>query len=162
MAIVLYIVTILFASGVGWSFREKYTAKKRFYSDLVRTVNEISIRMRYTRPRIEDIIAECGKNAGNELKETLASYMCAVNFSALPKGGYCVPDGLDEEEKAEVNNFFNGLGKSDVDGQIAHISLFAERFAVRYRDAEEFAKVKGGMCVKLGFLCGIALCIALI
>lgn len=147
--------------GIGACFLMKMREKRRFYEDLLRLLNECAIYMRYTRPTLDGIFGECLGYVGPVLGETIRNYCAEKKFSLPQDGCYCKLGGLSRDEKREINDFFDGLGKSDAEGQLSHVTLFSERFGERLRQAAEKEKRNGTGCVKIGLLCGIFVCILL-
>lgn len=143
-------------------FAAKIKEKRRLYGDLLRLVNECEIYMRYTKPPIDEILGRCESYAETALIDTVKSYCRRVAFGLPDTEYYCSLDGLTLDERQEINDFFDGLGKTSAEGQEKHLLLFNERFTARYNEAREREVKCGGSFIKLGLSGGIFICILLL
>ncbi len=161
MRYVAFFIICCAGGGIGGCFLRRYREKRRFYEDLLRLINECGIYMKYTRIELGKIFEESSSYAGKTLTETITNYRATQVFSLPREESYCPLISLTADEKREIDGFFDGLGKTDADGQLKHVTLFAERFGKRLEEAREKEIRKGGGCVKLGLLGGIFVCILL-
>ncbi len=154
--IILAAVIVVFTSFCGYLFTKRYRRKRLFYVQLSEFneyfLNEICY---YRRPLAEfarthrfsgefsillDAYLECLKQG----KTTLGMVVSATEL-----------DFLDKEEKMEIDDYFQMLGKGDSASQKAYFSSVKERLQTRRKNAEECCKRYGDLYIKLGFLCGL-------
>ena len=89
----------------------------------------------------------------------------AENADAFPQ---CWQDALDadsslaEQERAVLETVGQTLGSTTLEGQIAALTLCAERLAALCSDAETLAKEKGTLCRSMGILGTLMLVILLL
>ena len=69
------------------------------------------------------------------------------------------PPVLNHEDKALIAGFLNGLGSSDVEGQLAHCNLYQVRIENNLREAENRKNSLSRLYLSLGVLAGIAVAI---
>ncbi len=69
---------------------------------------------------------------------------------------------LTPPERAVLETIGQTLGSTTLDGQVAALSLCAERLSLLQSDAEHAAKQKGGLCRSLGVLGSLFLVILLL
>ena len=161
--IVLAILIVLFGSFCGFILTKKYRKKRQFYMQLndfnERFLNEIAY---YRRPIFEFASKYPFKG---EFLSLLNDYL-----DKLRKGEYSIGlvfsnldiDFLSKEEKTEIDNYFQMLGKGDATSQKTFFSSEKEHIKTRLKNAEECYKKYGNLYIKLGFLCGIFIVILII
>ncbi|MDR0946441.1 MAG: stage III sporulation protein AB [Ruminococcus sp.] len=72
------------------------------------------------------------------------------------------PPGLTKGDKQLIINIGGTLGTSDIDGQIATLSLYSAELQSAYETAEELCKKKSKLYTSLGILAGSFLAVILI
>ena len=161
--IILAVAIVAFTTFCGYLFTKKYRRKKQFYQQVnefnERFLNEISY---YRRP-LRDFATKYSYKG--DFAELLDDFFTRVGQGEVTLGFvYANPDMdfLNKEEKGEVDDYFQMLGKGDSASQKAFFSGEKERLKMRLKSAEESYKRYGELYGKLGFLCGIFIVILIV
>ena len=69
---------------------------------------------------------------------------------------------LDEREKQVLMGFGEGLGRSDIEGQLAHCRMYLSLWQEHYAEAKEDLEKKGKLFLLLGFSGGASIALLLL
>lgn len=69
---------------------------------------------------------------------------------------------VSEQDLIYIENFFMALGKNDAESQLKEMEFFSKYFEKKLAEAQENAKLKSPMAMKLSVLSGFLLCIMII
>ena len=100
------------------------------------------------------LLDECGRRLSDG--ERLADAWEAAVTDATRRSA------LDNGDRAALLDFGNGLGATDLEGQLNHVRLHRELLSDRLRVAEENAEARGKVYITLGICAGVGLCMLLI
>lgn len=70
--------------------------------------------------------------------------------------------GLKSDDISIINEFGQGLGISDINGQISHCNLHSELAEIRYQDARDCVIKKSKLYKTMGLMIGVAISIVII
>lgn len=164
MKIVFLLVLFLTTSFIGFKFSKKYKVRSSFFSSLVQLCQKFDIEINYSRERLKNLFI----NLDEKIKKNLGGL--DKNFLAfLDKQNDLEKDTLfqnikflKESEKDSIFPFFKMLGRSDVDSQSKEIKNYQSRFESLSAAAGQENKKYGGLCIKLGIVCGLFLIVLFI
>ncbi len=143
---------IAFCTALGYLAAEKYRSRKKFFSQFELFNARYLTELAYARKPLEVFLRE---------------YSYTGDFqkliSALQKRGELPAHGfLTKEEQGDTENYFSMLGKGDTASQEAYFSSKKGWLAEKKKKAEEEAKARGELYVKLGLLAGLAFVILIV
>ncbi len=134
-----------------------------------RLIARIASQLRYTADPVGDLLLTAAGSAELEglsfLKRAAQLWQDSRDFHAAwrtaieqtGKDNRLTPSDLDL-----LLHFGEELGRSDVEGQLAHCRLYEERFAEHWREARQAAETKGRLYLTLGLTGGAALALLLL
>ena len=145
---------------VGYGILSYYKKRKQFYQDLIDFINYLNTEIAFLKTDLISIIDKNCNKYHNELNELLLLYLTNIkagkqNFDANIKV-------LSKEENLELNNFFNSLGKTNIEEQKVCIAHYKSRFCEQKQKSEEDVNKNGIVAFKLCIVVGIGVCIVLI
>lgn len=153
MNLFLGVLSLLSCTAIGYFLSVKFTDRKNFYYDFVsfneKLINEVSFGQRTVLSLI---------NEENTKKRAFG-----IVLSDLIKGKKKVEiKFLSDDEISFLSDYAAGLGKSDRKTQITFLSGYQNTLSEKKKRAEtELGKYKD-LYVKIGFLLGLIIFIALI
>ena len=134
-----------------------------------RLITRIATQIRYTAAPLRDILSPLAvegeykallflQDIQHELDhdKTLSSVW---NQSVRNRQKVC---GLNRADTELLVEFGNGLGKTDIEGQLSHCELYAELFSRQAENARQEVAAKGRLYTTLGIAGGLALALLLI
>lgn len=154
----LGVVLIICMTLLGNSFAQKLVNRKNTLQVILESIEKMKIHISFSTMEIDQVISESFKGVkGFEY------------FSFIPAEDFCLYDwwescvnslgselGLSKEDKALLCKFSDGIGISDVSGQMSHLKLYEELFAERLKAAKETVNNKTRLYRILGFSLGCA------
>ena len=135
--------------GAGSLFSARLYRRRDFLRRLQGFLSSLSTDLRYRGEDIFTLVTECAKRAG------------LTALSVQPSDGVCAAFPLQREDESLLREIGSQLGKTDLEGQLRHLSLIETRLAERLRDAEESLLQKAKLCKTMGFFVGAATAIVL-
>ena len=131
---------------MGWQFQKYYKNRTKIYSDLI----EFCV---YCKNQISFL---------NNDKQNLISSFLSKRESLISETLYGKNQrNLNEEENGEIIQFINNIGKFDVEGELQNIEYYSSLFMLKKEKCQKEESTIGVMCLKLGWLLGLLLCIVL-
>jgi len=143
---------------VGLYFSKRLQRRAAYFDALMDLINLFLSEMKFKKTTTKQVLTEFRDRAKTPLNTNLTEYIDCTDFSnlKLSKGGLTI------SERAEVNKFLLSLGTSDSHTQIFELENFKEKFSQMQNIAQEKRKKYAPMCIKLGFLAGLAIGIIII
>ena len=137
-------------------------SRERLLETSERLLLHLETSLRYTAAPPVDLIDEACKMSGFAQLPFLCNWFSCkgVDFNTRWRDGLAqaVAKGEMEREDADVLLAFGeGCGCSDVQGQISHIRLFADRLHTRWEAVRKTASSRARLYLTLGLLGGGAL-----
>ena len=160
LKIIICLSILIFTSGCGYYLARKYRQRKLFFRQYElfneHFLQEISS---FRRPLAEFISQRYYRNEFNDL---LRIYMNSLGknvdlYDELEQFSF-----LTSEERREITEYFNSLGKSDSDSQNRFYNEMKGRIGILVKNANEEYKKYADLYVKLGVLIGLAIIIIII
>ena len=155
MNIFFGIVALIICTTAGYFLGAKYKDRKVFFEDFNAFNNKLLNEISFSQRSLSEIIKGCGQNdsvfyeiikSGDNLQET-------VNKKAV---------FLDDEEKNTLCEYIKTIGKTDKSTQENYLKstqgLISEKIK---KTSEEYRKYKN-LHVKIGFLLGLMVLVALL
>ncbi|MCH5201746.1 MAG: stage III sporulation protein AB [Oscillospiraceae bacterium] len=141
------ILAFVFFSSIG--FYQSYKLKKR--KDNLCTIllflNRMCTSIQYRNDDLFLLVSKCCDDILTPLKEVKSDTSeYSQKISALP---------LNKEDKTLLEKFFSGLGTSDIDGQIRHISLYTNFFNELYEKSKTDIEKKSKLYTLSGVFAGL-------
>lgn len=127
----------------------------QLYESLIGSVSE---QIRYTAAPIHEIL----HNMSNE-NEWLASLSVIKDSTDWKDELLCflqkdaLLNGLREDDRILLNEWVDGLGKSDLQGQIDHCSRYRHKINNSATEAKQDAQIKGKLYTTLGITAGFVI-----
>ena len=147
--------------GAGCLFSARLYRRRDFLRRLQSLLTCLSTDLRYCGADIFTLVTDCAERAN---LPALRVQMSADDFeSAWNKAinAVCAAFPLQREDVSLLREIGSQLGKTDLEGQLRHLSLIETRLAERLRDAEESLLQKAKLCKTMGFFVGAATAIVL-
>lgn len=153
LKLLLCAAIVAFCVGIGYLAGEKYRSRKKFYARFLsfheRYLNELT----YARTPLAEFLA------AEDLNGDFGKLLNAVRCHETPNAEFSY---LTAEERKGCAEYFSMLGKGDSASQRGYFgSKTAELFDKKTK-AEEEAKRRGELALKLGLLAGLAVVILII
>ncbi len=159
----LGVAIVAFGGFCGWLLSAKYRRRKAFFTQLKdfndRFLSEIAY---YRRPVRAFISSYAYQGEFRELLEeyqTLSKEGISLSASLDKKGRF---DFLKAEEKTELADYFQTLGRGDSSSQKGYFTAAKNRLEEWRTQAETQAKRYADLYVKIGILCGLLVLILIV
>ncbi len=156
--IIMGALLVVCATLLGNSFAQKLINRKNSLQGIIEAIEKMKTYISFSSMEITQVVSESFKNiSGFDAFVTLPSD--DVSFSAWWRtsvnnlGAHL---GLDKEDKTLLLKFSDGIGASDIKGQISHLDLYTELFTERLKQAKEHVSSKSRLYRILGFSMGCA------
>lgn len=131
-----------------------------FFEQLVGFLTELQTQIRYSGEPLSTLLRG---TAGKILEPLLTACAGAMEegtpfFDAWQKGLLEIPKsmGLTKEDLRLLTDFGQGLGTTDLEGQLSHCELYKAMFSSRLKQAREERTKKVKLYRMLGLFSGIA------
>ena len=132
---------------LGWQFQKQYILRTRHYTQLLDFCAYCKNQIAFLNSDRESIIH------GYVSRKECILKQCFLG----KKIGY-----LKDEENEEIHNFLNSIGSFAVEGELKNIDFYITIFTQKRNICFEEEKSKGVLCLKMGLLLGLLLCIVLL
>lgn len=153
MNIYIGVLSLLICTFFGYRLSVKYKDRKNFFTDFIsfneKMINEVSFSQNSLLSIVEKEKKE-NRDFGKLLYEKITD-----NDIILPKY-------LKEDEAETLFEYVNNLGKSDRESQLTYLSAKKKVIDELRVSAENEAKKYGNLYIKLGFLTGLIIFVALL
>ena len=160
-------MVVLTGTAAGYLESKKLSDRVRFYARLKQFLSTMETTIRYRAAPLSSLISQAAETypALAFLPGCEKALRAGKDFpAAWQKGiaGCGKGHGLKKEDLDLLASFGQGLGVTDVEGQVAHCALYLEMAEERYSQAKEEKGKKGKLYFMLGALSGIAAALFLI
>ncbi len=174
MKILLCFLVMGISVFAGRVLSEKYRRKERFYFDLVTFCTSFRVNLGYRRETVWEVFRQ--NPYQKDFSEYAQSMLGRSDEAASAQDGRAkeTPAGhagetrvlkslmISEQEATYIDNFFRCLGKNDAESQSKEIEFYSKYFEKKLTEAQENARQKSPMAMKLSVLAGFLVCIMLI
>lgn len=156
--ILLCILIVITATLTGNSFSQRLTNRSKSLREILAAINTMKSLITFSGMDINQVVIDSfGKTAlGNNF---LLRQNEDENFNTRWRNTVSAIDktsGLNKDDKSLLLSMGEGLGVTDITGQLAHLDLYAQLFAQCLSSAQEIEKEKGKLYRVLGFSLGCA------
>lgn len=163
VSLVIFLLSTLCGGAAGFAAADALKKKCSYIDQMMNILQQMLELIRYSRMKLSGIFKEIDKEKGFFITESL---IAAADGGAGVKEEWdkCVQSlsYLQKEDKAPLYYLGDSLGKSDIEGQTAVITLALERLSHRADAAREEYERRGRLYRTLGILVGAAVGIILI
>lgn len=144
---------------MGLRQAQKLKRRESMLLELKKLIRRFQTEIRYTARELGGLIAE---NTDLLLcAEAVKQQMFSSNpCEALEKAGDAIFEN--PPDKKLFSDFVLGLGASDTDGQLGHISLYSQLLEEHIADAAQDNKKRSRLFVGLGIFAGVTICVLII
>lgn len=160
------LLLILTGIGGGAAASAELNRRAGFLDTACRLIGWLAVRIRYTAAPIGEVLSQAADNGEFSRLSFLPEAVRRLEEGSSPEeawGSALTPEktvGLRESDREILKNFGRELGRSDVEGQLAHCEAFEAILKEQARAARAEAVSKGKLYLTLGVAGG--LCVALI
>lgn len=163
-----YIGAVLFVvctTLAGQLFSHKLYTRQMFLQEFVTFLNTLETHIRYNNYEIKQLVTKCAtshffqpivKVIENDSESPFIS-LWKEGVKALPR-----QNGLIKEDYYLILEFGDGLGTTDIEGQINHIDLYKSLFLKAVSNATAEVTSKSKLYKMLGFFAGTAVALLII
>jgi stage III sporulation protein AB len=160
MKIILISIEILITTLMGFLVSKKYIDRERFFSDFLNFLKDLKINITFSMDDLKIVVNKLLNNvSSNELKKYLKNFVDRLDNDSISL--YDI-DILKNDEKNNINIFFNSLGKSDLKSENEKIDNAINNFSILYKvvynDKNKYSK----LYTKLGVIIGLFIAIIFI
>lgn len=166
MKAVIMLITVVCGYCIGNMFASKLKMRRKFLEKMILLLDNFENLIRYKDMTVDELVKWAVKS--NEYKE-----LCFLQIIDEENGEFSEKwrDSLDNkqlkaflsnEDINEISLIGVGLGKSDKQGQDAHLKLHKTLIKNKYETALKDEQSKGRLYKKLGLLSGIGLSIIIV
>ena len=167
MSLAIYISIIGCTTYIGFALASTYLKRERLYSDLCKMCEGFKSEIGFMQTPLSNVL--CGAKAySGHIAERIIKGVEDILQSGVPVTQTLLQDALklrgylSPEELQLICGFFAQLGKSDSRMQISLLETYAQRFNELRIECAGENKKNAPMYRKLGFLCGLIICLVLI
>ena len=159
----LGVAIVVFSTFCGYLLSKKYRKRKLFYEQYFTFNQRFLSEITYYKRPIIDFLQENVYKA--EFSYVLEEFIL-LTTQQTPMQGCLLEDSafsfLPKEEKKDIEDYFQMLGKGDSLSQKNYFSAKGESIEIVRKTAEDQAKKYGDLYVKLGFLFGLFVLILIV
>lgn len=166
MQIFLGFIVLLGCSYLGFGLGNYYVRRHKFISDLITFANHLKVEISFAKSNLTQIIESHIEESDANFKSVLKGYR-----NTLKNSDYITVEVLknnintiylEENEKEQMLQFFNFLGKSDADNQVEIINKSLNIFNNFLKTSDSEKQKYSGMYKKLGVLIGIFILVIIV
>lgn len=143
--------------GAGSLFVRRLDKRRRFFASFLTFLSLLATRLRYRSDDIFNAVNACLQETGL----TSLSVSAGLPFDAAWSDAVASLR-LSREDADLLKEFGSQLGKTDVEGQLGHLSLFESVAQKRLRECEEELEQKSRVCRAVGLFVGVCAALLLI
>lgn len=155
------ILIILAGAGVGWYSSMKLSRRAAILQSFERLAAYTATGIRYTASPMAELFAAAGREAEfTSIKPFLDRFSLRQDWRESFREGLrhdFTGQGLEETDIALMSAWGEGLGSTDVAGQLAHCERFESRLGEQAKGARQQALVKGKLYTSLGVAGGLVI-----
>jgi len=161
MNIVLSLVVIVGCSYIGYGVGRYFKTREKIWNDFVNFCEFCDVQIGFFQNKLQSIMDKFVETNSTQ-KETKKMFKKIGTDLQNAKNLKIESIFLNDDEKGQLNDFFNALGKSSADNQKNLIGHHKSIFSKYQKDCTESVKKNAPLATKLGFFLGLALAICLL
>ncbi|HPG92237.1 MAG TPA: hypothetical protein PK675_02370 [Clostridia bacterium] len=171
MKILLGILGLLLSAVLGSKLSEKYKRKERFYFDILSFCTSFRANLGFKRSTVSEVLAESGYDTDFRSYAENALLSRNIDNTQLQKTVEKPQKNnekqnknrmFSDQETVYIEKFFDTLGAGDADSQDREMAYYEKYFERKLGEAQETAKLRAPMTMKISILCGFLFCVLLI
>ena len=159
---VLCLLVIFLAYKIG----SYYKQRQRFFENVCEFCNFLQTEIGFLKTDITSLMTKYSNCSSKDFSKVLQLYIDSLkkaqNFHEDFIDNLSKLNLLKTNEREKICSFFDSLGKSSQDEQLAQIENFKNEFASQLKNASEDNKKYGTSSLKLGILLSLAIFIIFI
>lgn len=155
MKLVLGIVILIACTLLGYKLSKNYTDKKQFYMDFNEFNKRFKSEVQFSKKTIIEILKDYEDRNG-EFFNAIKKYFLEEQTEEIKNKLFS------SDDKSFLINYFNNLGDSDKFSQLNYIESVEKSIEDNFIKAEKEEKKYKTLYIKLGFLFGLIILIALL
>lgn len=158
MKVIGLLLVALTGMGIGWCQSQKLRRRADVLQSFERLAAALSADIRYTAAPVGELFAAAADQV--ELAP-IRVFLHRFSASADPRVSFAgglstlAGQGLNDADRRLLTGFGEGLGTTDVAGQVEHCRRFEQQMAQRAADARQQAAQKGRLYTSLGAAGGL-------
>ncbi len=161
---IMCLLLVISSSFIGNSYSQRISNRIKSLSDIIEAISRMKSFISFASMNIHKVVQDSFKNTcfakiftknENEAEDFFVWWSTALN--SIEKS-----TGINKEDKELLRNFGNGLGRTDIEGQLAHLELYNELFTQRLISAKDAQREKGRLYRVLGFSLGCAVTLVIL
>lgn len=165
MNFILYGLIVCCFTYIGFGLSDYYVKREKLFYQLNRFCEKLKADIAFLQKPLKEILLSAEKEF------ILLTPVLSACISILDSGNAINAENLynmlnlrhlEGEEKKLVCGFFSTLGKSDRITQIENIENYLTLFKIAENSCESERKKYSPMFKKMGFICGITICLLII
>lgn len=154
--LILSVIFVLSSTYLGYWFSQKLSTRSQTLENISESISKTQTLITFTSYEIIRVVEEAF--AKFESFEEIENF-CVKGNSFIESFNMCIdliPSrfALKEEDKTLLKNFSEGLGGSDLSGQVSNCELYKKFFEERINEAKEKEKSFSRLYKILGFSLG--------
>lgn len=153
LKVVLAALVIGFCALLGYLAAGKYRRRKSFFTQLCALNEAYLSELKFARRPLAQFLA------ANDLSGDFAKCVSGFTLKRRAELSYSY---LTQTEKNDLQEYFRTLGRGSSGAQSGYFSAQRDALAEKKRLAEQEAKERGALYLKLGFLAGLAFVILIV
>ena len=160
MKIFIVLGIVFCCSMIGLGFANFYRKKRIFYSEVLLLINNIKNEINFSNKNIKEILKNIRLKTDLELivKDFILFIETKKDFhKSIQNISF-----LDLEEKNNLKNLFESLGRYNVETQLNDLENHKELFARFFQLSVETEKKNYSLCIKLGVIFGALISLIII
>lgn len=154
MNLFIGILALIVCTVIGYRLSAKYTAKKNFYSDFYDFNKALKGEVSFAQKTIKDLIKNGAAGKGE--------FFNVINQKFFEKSEDFTVKSLSAEQTNFLKNYLNTIGQSDRSTQLKYLDNAESAISQNLSESTEDEKKYKTLYVKLGFLFGLIILIALL
>ena len=158
--IICLILLFILIVYVGYGILSYYKKRRQFYEDLINFVNYLNTEIAFLKTDLISLVENNCDKYHREMNCALQNYLKILKYGkGVVQNKISI---LKDDENLELDNFFNSLGKTNLQEQQVCIAHYKERFSQQKLATEQEIDKKGSVYFKLCIVLGLGVCIVLI
>lgn len=151
---ILFLLGMMFCStSVGWLIRLGMIKRKTYFEDLVKFCEQLRQNIESKKDKISTFVTSTSSNYHKEFAEDINEFFVlhkSIRF-----------EHLKEEEKLQIEQFFNRLGTLTMSEELSNIKTYEFIFDKMLEESTKTVSRYGNLSLKLSSLFGAIICILL-
>ena len=150
---------VVISTILGKSFTDKYKKRLNYYEKIKEFNNKLKRNIYYKQDSLLKLLDVDSKN--DNFNQTLKSYKLYL-YSGDSIEDIYLPDFLEEDDKLELINYFNSLGKNSVLSELEFNGYYEEQFNEKLCKIRDKNSRFSNLGQKLGFSFGLVVFILIL